>query len=170
MFQLGDDVDKFIVDSTTKMDSDSPGHYQYWNGKVSNRIDVGRNAVILEVTFNSKLHSWDYDYQSNRWRIDERHVIHVYAFVEQRVNVYTFVGECIGPEFQIFSSKSCHPVVVTKKQFPSLRANVIPSTAYESSVIERKRGKFINPEEMHTLCPVAGNLQCLQTHFMLSNA
>ena len=102
---VSDKVNKSELFSKLRTDDSPSGQYSYWNGAIEKIYDEDE-SMLLNVTFNSRLRSWDYDWSSNRWKGEERHVVEVYVLLEVDPDNFIVIGSATGSEFQITSNKT----------------------------------------------------------------
>lgn len=102
---LKDRVNRNELVGLVKGENDSPGQYLYWQGKLRTALETD-SRLEIQASFNSRLRSWDYDWNSNRWRGEKLHVVQVYVLFEVQPNVLEVIGTVAGPEFQITSNKT----------------------------------------------------------------
>lgn len=102
---VSEQVNKTELLSKLRSDDSPSGQYNFWNGTIEKIYDE-EDSMLLSAIFNSRLRSWDYEWSSNRWKGEERHVVEVYVLLEVDSNTYIVIGNATGSEFQITSNKT----------------------------------------------------------------
>ena len=103
--RMNERVSRSELQGIVKSENDSPGQYSYWQGRLRNVLESDTRLEI-HASFNARLRSWDYDWNSNRWRGEKLHVAQIYVLFEVEPNVLEVIGTVVGPEFQITSNKT----------------------------------------------------------------
>lgn len=103
--RMSERVTRSELQGIVKGENDSPGQYSYWQGKLRNVLE-SETRLEINASFNSRLRSWDYDWNSNRWRGEKLHVVQVYVLFEVEPNILEVIGTVVGPDFQITSNKT----------------------------------------------------------------
>lgn len=70
-------------------------------------IDDTCGEFVVTVEFNEDLHSWDYRWKSNRWIVDETHVLDITLLTldDKELSLYNIAASQTSHTFTIFSAR-----------------------------------------------------------------
>ena len=86
-------------------------------------VKEGPNEVQALLEFNAERRSWDYSWKSNRWIVDETHVIDIIVLQESRASKENMIvlSHCPSSTFTIFSARHKKEEVVDGEEVPTRR-------------------------------------------------